>query len=46
MAPPDADGSRFRDIEDGTLELKMDGYGYRWLRINTPPAAHAAVGTE
>ena len=25
----------FRDIEDGTLELKMDGYGYRWLRINT-----------
>jgi trehalose synthase len=26
----------FRDIEDGTLELKMDGYGYRWLRINTP----------
>ena len=26
----------FRDIEDGTLELKMDGYGYRWLRINAP----------
>jgi trehalose synthase len=26
----------FRDIEDGSLELKMDGYGFRWLRINTP----------
>ncbi len=26
----------FQNIEDGSLELKMDGYGYRWLRINTP----------
>jgi trehalose synthase len=24
-----------RGIEDGTLELKMDGYGFRWLRITT-----------
>ena len=23
-------------IEDGSLELKLDGYGYRWLRITTP----------
>jgi trehalose synthase len=26
-------------IEDGSLELKMEGYGYRWLRIN-PPDQH------
>jgi glycosidase len=25
-----------REIEDRSLELKMDGYGYRWLRIHTP----------
>jgi trehalose synthase len=25
-----------RGIEDGSLELKLDGYGFRWLRINTP----------
>ncbi len=25
-----------RGVEDGSLELKMDGYGFRWLRINTP----------
>jgi trehalose synthase len=25
-----------REIEGGSLELKMDGYGYRWLRIHTP----------
>jgi trehalose synthase len=25
-----------REVEDGSLELKMDGYGFRWLRINTP----------
>jgi glycosidase len=25
-----------RDVGDGTLELKMDGYGYRWFRITTP----------
>ncbi|MGI8616557.1 MAG: hypothetical protein ACR2L4_07235 [Actinomycetota bacterium] len=25
-----------REIADGTLELKMDGYGFRWFRINTP----------
>ena len=25
-----------REIEDGSLELKLDEYGYRWLRINTP----------
>ena len=36
MAPPDADWSRFPDIGDGTLELTMDGCGYRWLRITTP----------
>ena len=23
-------------IEDGSLELKMDGYGFRWLRITSP----------
>ena len=26
----------FQAIEDGSLELKMDGYGFRWLRITTP----------
>jgi hypothetical protein len=31
-----------REIEGGSLELKMDGYGFRWLRIHsrdqhTPP---------
>jgi trehalose synthase len=26
----------FQNIEDGSLELKMDGYGFRWLRITTP----------
>jgi len=36
MVPPETDRSRFRDIEDGTLELTMDGCGYRWLRITTP----------
>jgi trehalose synthase len=25
-----------REIEDGSLELKMDGYGFRWFRITTP----------
>jgi glycosidase len=25
-----------QEIEDGSLELKMEGYGYRWLRINAP----------
>ena len=26
----------FQGVEDGSLELKMDGYGFRWLRITTP----------
>ena len=26
----------FQNVEDGSLELKMDGYGFRWLRITTP----------
>jgi len=26
----------FQAIEDGSLELKLDGYGFRWLRITTP----------
>ena len=26
----------FQNIEDGALELKLDGYGFRWLRITTP----------
>jgi trehalose synthase len=26
----------FQGIEDGALELKLDGYGFRWLRITTP----------
>ena len=26
----------FHEIEDGSLELKMDGYGFRWFRITTP----------
>jgi trehalose synthase len=25
-----------RSIEDGSLELKLDGYGFRWLRITGP----------
>jgi trehalose synthase len=25
-----------QDIGDGTLELKLDGYGFRWFRITTP----------
>ena len=24
------------EINDGSLELKMDRYGFRWLRIMTP----------
>jgi trehalose synthase len=26
----------FQGVEDGSLELKLDGYGFRWLRITTP----------
>jgi hypothetical protein len=25
-----------REIQDGSLELKMDGYGFRWFRLTTP----------
>jgi hypothetical protein len=24
------------ELDGGSLELKLDGYGYRWFRVNAP----------